>query len=312
MSAAIVIAHRGASAYLPEHTLAAKALAYGLGADFLEQDVVATRDAKLVVLHDLYLDDVTDVARCFPGRQRADGRHYVVDFDLAELKQLTVFERRRPGSEEVRFPRRFPGTMGLGQISTLDEEILLVQGLNQSTGRRVGIYPEIKHPDWHAKHGIDLTVLLLAKLVAFGYTEPDDAVYVQCFDARELQRVRYQLNCRLKLIQLVGTEAEYVELLTPDGLQTVAGYASGIGPSHSQLVHDRQGYPEVASLARLVKATGLELHPYTFRADELPKYTKSLEDMLELFLSVVGVHGVFCDHTDIAVRVRDAVARRPS
>jgi glycerophosphoryl diester phosphodiesterase len=89
MSAApIVIAHRGASGYLPEHTLEAKALAYGLGADYLEQDVVATRDAQLVVLHDLHLDDVTDVASRFPGRQRADGRHYAIDFDLAELQQL--------------------------------------------------------------------------------------------------------------------------------------------------------------------------------------------------------------------------------
>jgi len=107
MSAApIVIAHRGASGYLPEHTLEAKALAYGLGADYLEQDVVATRDAQLVVLHDLHLDDVTDVASRFPGRQRADGRHYAIDFDLAELQQLAVSERRKPGSRSARFPER--------------------------------------------------------------------------------------------------------------------------------------------------------------------------------------------------------------
>ena len=94
----IVIAHRGASGYLPEHTLAAKALAYGLGADYLEQDVVATRDSRLVVLHDLYLDDVTDVARRFPGRHRRDGRHYVIDFDLAETRAIACF--RAPQSRQ--------------------------------------------------------------------------------------------------------------------------------------------------------------------------------------------------------------------
>src|SRR6185503_3100921 len=104
----IVIAHRGASGYLPEHTLVAKALAHGLGADYLEQDVVATRDGKLVVLHDLYLDDVSDVAERFRGRQRDDGLHYVIDFDLTELKTLTVFERRAPGSAAAKYPARFP------------------------------------------------------------------------------------------------------------------------------------------------------------------------------------------------------------
>ena len=104
----IVIAHRGASGYLPEHTLVAKALAYGLGADYLEQDVVATRDGKLVVLHDLHLDDVSDVAERFPGRQRDDGLHYVIDFDVAELKTLAVLERRAPDGANAKYPQRFP------------------------------------------------------------------------------------------------------------------------------------------------------------------------------------------------------------
>src|SRR5690554_7145662 len=89
-----VIAHRGASGYLPEHTLEAKALAYGQGADYLEQDVVATRDDELVVLHDVHLDHVTDVARRYPGRRRRDGHWYARDFTLAELRTLEVHERR--------------------------------------------------------------------------------------------------------------------------------------------------------------------------------------------------------------------------
>jgi glycerophosphoryl diester phosphodiesterase len=198
----IVIAHRGASGYLPEHTLPAKALAYGLGADFLEQDVVATRDGRLVVVHDVYLDNVTDVAERFPGRHRSDGRHYVVDFDLAEVATLTAFERRVPTSRTARFPSRFPVDDGVTGIATLEAELRLIQGLNKSTGRTVGIYPEIKDPAWHRRHGIDLAALLLAELAAFGYARPEDPAFVQCFDAAELTRVRDELGCALRLIQL--------------------------------------------------------------------------------------------------------------
>src|SRR5690606_38952800 len=104
----LVIAHRGASGYLPEHTLPAKALAHAQGADFLEQDVVASRDGALLVFHDLVLDELTDVAERFPGRARADGLHYVIDFDLAELRTLKAGERRLRGSRDARFPGRFP------------------------------------------------------------------------------------------------------------------------------------------------------------------------------------------------------------
>src|ERR1700752_919639 len=104
----IVIPQRGASGYLPEHTLAAKALAHGLGADYLEQDVVATRDSQLVVLHDLYLDDVTAVAQEFSGRHPKDGPLSVINFALPELEPLTVFERRAPGTAKAKYPARFP------------------------------------------------------------------------------------------------------------------------------------------------------------------------------------------------------------
>ena len=234
----IVIAHRGASGYLPEHTLAAKALAYGLGADFLEQDVVATRDSQLVVLHDLYLDDVSDVARRFPGRHRDDGRHYVVDFDLAELRTLTLFERRAPGTSTAKYPSRFPAGTGLFGVATLEEELQLIQGLNRSTGRIVGIYPEIKDPSWHRRHGIDLAELVLAELRAFGYSSAEDPVFVQCFDAAELTRLKHELGCELRLVQLVGPEPDYGALLTTTGLRAVSAYACGLGPHYSQLVEE--------------------------------------------------------------------------
>ena len=141
MSAAdvTIIAHRGASGYLPEHTLEAKALAYAMGADYLEQDVVATRDGQLIVLHDIHVDRVSDVAERFPDRHRSDGRYYVRDFDLPELRTLNVHERRDEDGKTAVFPRRFPTNSGRFSIATLGEEIEMIQGLNRSTGRAVGI-----------------------------------------------------------------------------------------------------------------------------------------------------------------------------
>jgi glycerophosphoryl diester phosphodiesterase len=305
----IVIAHRGASGYLPEHTLAAKALAHGFRSDYLEQDVVATRDSELVVLHDVFLDDVTDVARRFPDRRRADGRYYVVDFDLAELKTLTVFERRAPGSSAPKYPARFPSGSGLFEISTLREELELIHGLNRSTGRVAGIYPEIKEPAWHRQHGIDVAQLLLAELEAFGYSKPEHAVFVQCFDQAELLRVRNELGCALRLIQLMGPEPEYATLATPAGLASVASYAQGIGPHYSQLIEAASQPTRASDVMRRAREVGLCVHAYTFRQDDWPAYARSFEELLELFLGELAVDGVFCDHPDVAIRVRDSLQK---
>ena len=305
MPSPIVIAHRGASGYLPEHTLAAKALAHGLGADYIEQDVVATRDSQLVVLHDLHLDDVTDVALKFPGRQRSDGRHYVIDFDLAELEMLTVFERRASGTARAKYPARFPADTGLFRIATLAQELQLIAGLNRSTGRAAGIYTEIKDPLWHRRHGVDLSKLVLAELRAFGYSRGDGRAFVQCFDAAELARLKTELDCRLPLIQLVGPEPEYGELLTVAGLRSLSAHAYGLGPHYSQIVAAEEGRrPRPAELARRARDVGLRVHAYTFRRDDLPPYARTLEELLELFFVDAAVDGVFSDHPDVAVRVR--------
>jgi glycerophosphoryl diester phosphodiesterase len=308
MADPIVIAHRGASGYLPEHTREAKALAYGLGADFLEQDVVATRDGELVVLHDVYLDDVTDVAQRRPERRRADGHFYVVDFDLSELRELDVCERRRHGTADSVYPSRFPQGMTGLRIATLDEELELIRGMNRSTGRRVGIYPEIKEPGWHSRHGIDLARLLLRKLDDHGYRNADDPVFVQCFDAAELYRARTALRSKLNLVQLVGRDQTGAELLTPDALRRTAEFAQGLGPHYSQLIvpaADRHAAVDAASVVENAHAAGLLLHPYTFRRDDLPAYAPSLDQLLEWFFERIGVDGVFCDHPDVAVRARD-------
>ena len=124
----VVIAHRGASGHVPEHTLPAKALAYAMGADYLEQDVVATRDGELVVLHDIYLDRVSDIAARFADRARADGRFYVRDFDLAEIKTLKVKERVNADGTRV-YPGRFDSTDEIFRVQTFAEELEFIAEL---------------------------------------------------------------------------------------------------------------------------------------------------------------------------------------
>lgn len=303
----VVIAHRGASGYLPEHTLEAKVLAYGQGADYLEQDVVATRDGQLIVLHDLYLDDVTDVAERFAGRCRADGHYYVVDFDLVEIRRLAVCERRRPGSREALFEGRFPSSLELRfRVATLDEEIRLIQGLNRSTGRHVGIYPELKDPAWHARHGIDLAAKLLEQMDAFGYRERGDPVFVQCFDAGELERLRHDFRSPLRTVQLLDDSR--AAGLTAGGLDAIAAYADALGVAYPLLLMPAgPGRPlGAAPLAERVHRAGLQLHPYTFRADRLGDVGVGFGTLLEFFFTELRVDGLFCDHPDLAVAARAA------
>ncbi|HEY8520622.1 MAG TPA: glycerophosphodiester phosphodiesterase [Gammaproteobacteria bacterium] len=308
----IVIAHRGASGYLPEHTREAKALAYGQGADYLEQDVVATRDGALVVLHDIQLDYVTDVALHFPERRRSDGHFYVVDFDLAELRTLSLLERRRTDRDEPLFPRRFPRKPLGFRIVTLEEELELVQGLNRSTGRRVGVYPEIKHPRWHAEHGIDLSRRLLETLASFGFTQRDDPVFVQCFDGAEIVRLRRELRTELRLIRLVDAPDADPQLSSAKGLAALARDADGLGTPFGSLVTDDGGSapPREGELVGRAREAGLLLHPYTFRRENVPAWAGDLEQLLAFYIGRIGVDGVFCDFPDVAVRIRDAVAAR--
>ncbi len=304
----LIIAHRGASGYLPEHTLAAKALAYGMGADCLEQDVVATRDGELVVLHDIHLDRVTDVAERFPARKRPDGRFYVIDFDLAELKLLKVHERRDASGTQPVYPQRFPTDLGAFQIVSLREELEMIHGLNKATGRRVGIYPEAKRPAWHRGEGIDLAALLVDILSEHGYRTRQDAAWLQCFDATELRRVREELGCKLKLVQLIGENSwnesatDYETLKTPAGLREIAAYADGVGPWLGQLytLAEIDGQPVSKGLVTAARSAGLVVHPYTFRADDLMPGFVSFESMVHWFVSSLGIDGLFTDFPDRA------------
>jgi glycerophosphoryl diester phosphodiesterase len=293
----IVIAHRGASGYLPEHTLAGKALAFGMGADYLEQDVVATRDRQLIVFHDLTLEQMTDVAARYPGRARADGHFYCIDFDLEEIRTLTVGERRAPQGARPRYPGRFPDGGGRFGIPTLDEELRFVGGLIRSTGRSVGIYPEIKNPAWHREQGIDIGPMILELLARHGYAAAEHAVFVQCFEPAELQRLR-QEGCRLRLVQLIDSRADAISAAD---LARIGAYANAIGPSISLIYRGMSGSQAMLSpLVRDAHAAGLDVHPYTFRKDDLPAGITDFDVLLELFLKQLGVDGVFTDFPDLA------------
>jgi len=190
-----VIAHRGASGYLPEHTLAAYAMAYAMGADYLEPDLAISKDGVLICLHDMTLEDVTNAAAAFPDRARDDGKWYAVDFTLAELKQLYVVERARG---------RFPQETQLFRIPTFEEMIQLTQGLNASTGRDVGIYPELKDPIFYEKAGFPFSTMVLDMLSKYGYEGPEANLYIQCFIPDTLIRLRKEQGVTLPFIQLIS------------------------------------------------------------------------------------------------------------
>lgn len=301
----IVIAHRGASGYLPEHTFAAKALAFAMGADYLEQDVVLTKDRVPIVLHDIQLDEVTNVAAMFPGRARPDGRHYAIDFTLDEIRTLQVHERSDPQTGAPRSPSRFPVGKARFEIHTLAEEIEFIQGLTHSTGRAVGIYPEIKSPRWHRDQGYDISPIVLEVLARYDYAEADDPIFVQCFDATETRRLREELGTELPLIQLIAApprsgDDSHAELVTDAGLARIAEYAQGIGPALNRIVTgtDANGGPILSDLVALAHRHGLAVHPYTFRADGVPAFAAHFEDLMDLFLNRAGVDGLFTDFPD--------------
>lgn len=305
----LVIAHRGACGYLPEHTLEAKAYAHALGADYLEQDIVATRDDELIVLHDIHLDRVTDVAARFPDRKRSDGRYYARDFDLSEIKTLVAGERRRDDGVSAVFPGRFPLVSIPFKVPTLREELSFIRGLNQSTGREVGIYPEIKRPAWHRQQGVDISPLVLNLLDEFGYRHKADAVFLQCFDADEVRRIRHELGCKLKMVQLLADNSwgesptDYAALQTRQGLRKLAETVDGIGPWLEQLLaRGKHGGPPVpTALADDAHAQGLTVHPYTFRADQLAEGFATMQEMVRWCVDQLHIDGLFTDFPELAL-----------
>ena len=306
----IIIAHRGASGYLPEHTLAAKALAHAMEADFLEQDVVLSKDRVPLVLHDIHLETTTNVQQLFPGRERDDGRFYALDFTLDEIRQLRVHERSRynaAGQEVAVYPGRFPLGPGTCGVPTLEEEINFIAGLDRSRNCSTGLYVELKSPNWHTNQGYNIADRVMTVLEKTGYDNRPEQVYLQCFDDKTLQYLHSTVKTKLPLIQLIADNSwgvdsgvDYDYLMSPEGLDKIASYAAGIGPwiMHIFRGKNTSGVAQLSDLVGYAHERGLQVHPYTFRQDELPPGIGSFSELLDIFINTAKVDGLFTDFPD--------------
>jgi glycerophosphoryl diester phosphodiesterase len=324
----IVIAHRGASGERPEHTLAAYQLAIDQGADFIEPDLVMTKDGVLVCRHENEIGSTTDVASRPEFRDRRvakliDGQPvagwFTEDFTLAELKTLRAKERI-PDLRPVN-----TAFDGQEPIPTFEEVLALTARAGES-GRPVGAYPELKHPSYFAGVGLPMEQALVAALDRAGLNTAEGSVFIQCFEVGPLRTLRTLTP--VKLIQLASHAGgpfdqpgrTYLEMVTPAGLAEVAAYAHGLGPEKTLIV-PRDGDGGSLAPTRMLgdaHAAGLLVHPWTFRSEnaflpaELRRGAPSEKgdfsaEYLQFF--ALGVDGVFSDYPGDAARLAAAFAR---
>ena len=318
----LIIAHRGASGDRPEHTLAAYELAIEQGADYVEPDLVVTKDLVLVSRHENELSETTDVATReeFEDRRRdktIDGQKiagwFAEDFTLAELRTLRAKERipsLRP--ENARYD-------GLYQVPTFAEVVKLVRAKEQETGRKIGLYPELKHPNFLLQDaGLDVVDLLLKELRELGISA-DDPIYIQCFEVGPLRRLAQRSD--YKLVQLVAPrggpadelDMRYADMISPSGLAEIAQYADGIGPNVSAVLN-ANGTP--TSLVSDAREADLTVHVWTLRrenafmpaalvSNDNPRGVGGLPPLMGLLVKA-GVDGIFTDHPGAAVMLRES------
>ena len=336
LPAKLVLAHRGASAYRPEHTIAAYTLAIEMGADVIEPDLVSTKDGELVARHENEISGTTDVADHaeFDDREATkmiDGVEltgwFTEDFTLAELKTLRAKER---------IPEFRPANTqhdGMFEVPTLQEVITLAQAKTEETGRTIAIYPETKHPTYFQSIDLPLEDKLLETLAANGYEGADAPVFIQSFEVANLKAMRAKTEMRL--VQLIGGVATqpadfvvagdtrtYADLITPAGLAEVAGYAQGLGPEKGLIIprDADMGLTTATTLVTDAHAAGLVVHPYTFRPENNflptdfrngsdPAALGDLDGELTTFLET-GIDGFFTDAADIGRSTLDAFLQR--
>jgi glycerophosphoryl diester phosphodiesterase len=302
----IVIAHRGASGYAIEHTEAAKALAHAQDSDFIEQDVVLSKDGEFVVSHDITMEETTDVEQQFHGRARSDGHYYFADFSWSEIQRLSMHERVRRGSDQAALPHRFPSQAGQ-RVLRLTDEIRLIAGLNQTTDRKTGIYIELKSPSFHkAEFGYSMGESLLKTLATVGIQPDSNRCFIQCFESGELKDLHERLHCKFPLIQLLGGKPAESEM------PSIAQYARGIGPS-LELVARRNESDEIVStgLVEAAKQAGLLVHPYTVRKHQQPRWSRSLEETQRFLIDQLHVDGFFTDYPDLGRAAVSAKTTNP-
>jgi len=327
----VVIGHRGASGYRPEHTLASYELAARMGADFIEPDLVSTRDHVLVARHENEIGGTTDVADHleFAGRKATkaiDGNTitgwFTEDFTLAELKTLRARERLPAVRQEnTMYDGRF-------EIPTFAEILALREKLSKELHRIVGVYPETKHPTYFRSIGLDLETPLVQQVRGAGLDTAKAPIFIQSFELTNLQDLRHHFGVRARLVFLTsasgapydlastGDHRTYADLTTAAGLRSIASVVNGIGPDKNQII-PRNAVGTLTQPTALVSnahLAGLLVHAYTFRAENtfLPldlrvgtdatAYGRSIDEQVR-FLQT-GIDGLFTDQSDIAVIAR--------
>jgi glycerophosphoryl diester phosphodiesterase len=325
----IVIAHRGASGLRPEHTRLAYDLAIDQGCDFIEPDLVPTKDGHLIVRHENEIGGTTDVASRpeFAARQATktiDGQSltgwFAEDFTLAEIKTLRARER---------LPRLRPANSrydGQAPLLTFDEVVAIARAGSRRTGRTIGVYPELKHPSYFASIGLPTEDRLVARLKAHDLDSAAAPVFVQCFEVGPLKSLRGKTKARLvQLTAGAGGPADrpdltYTQMTSAEGLKAVALYADGLGPEKTQVIpQDADRLLPATALVADAHAAGLVVHPWTVRAENnfLPAslrrgdaaaadYLAQPGDVAAVFkaLYAAGVDGLFSDFPGLAVTAR--------
>ena len=320
----LVIAHRGASGYRPEHTLASYLLAIEFGADYIEPDLVATRDGHLIARHEPLLDDTTDVKSRpeFAARRTTktlDGAQvtgfYASDFTLAEIRQLRAVQPNAARSKEYD---------GQFRVPTFEEILDLVAEQSVRRGRKIGIYPETKHPAFHLALQLPLEDRLLQALQKRDLNRADAPIFIQSFESGNLQYLRERTE--LPLVQLLdegsllyddsGKRVTGVNVpdygdqrggARPGSLADIAKYANAIGPWKRQILRDvGQSTLLVTTVIEQAHAAGLKVHTYTFRNEPATLATEYANDPLREYRAFfeIGIDGVFSDFSDTALRAR--------
>jgi glycerophosphoryl diester phosphodiesterase len=291
----LVIAHRGASGHRPEHTGAAYELAINMGADFIEPDLVSTRDGVLIARHENDIGGTTDVATKFPGRRATktiDGDTitgwFTEDFTLDELRTLRAKER---------LPMRSRAFDGRFSIPTFDEVLALADSMGRRLGRQIGVYPETKHPEYFRNIGLPLEEKVVESLERRGLNNRAAAVFIQSFEPASLRHLRP--TTQIRLVQLISDPAQ----ITPAGLCEIAQYADGVGVNSRMVVApETEAIP--TSVIRDAHDAGLLVHVWTLRPEPqflAPRYRGDpLAEVREL--AALGVDGMFGDYPDQLVR----------
>lgn len=317
----IIIAHRGASGERPEHTLASYQLAMEQGADFIEPDLVITKDGILVCRHENEISTTTNVADKpeFASRKTKkdiDGRTYegwfTEDFTLKELKTLRAKERL----PEVR--KANMAYDGQFEVPTLEEVMILLRDWKRKSGKTVGIYPETKHPTYFAMNDLTLENPLINLVKKYGYDKKEAPIFIQSFEQSNLKVLRRRTKARLiQLIDIIGrpfdwtlseNKRTFADLATAVGLSDISTYADGVGVHKDYIIpRTAEGIlGEPTSLVRNAKQSGLLVHVWTFRNEDsfLPKDLAAKPEVEIQRYIAAGIDGLFADYPATAVKVR--------